>query len=60
MMKINEILSAKVGSNEMTKAAGPRRPLRKPPRRPLPASPPPRHVGNKPAQPPRSTKPTDK
>ena len=60
MMKINNTLPTKVGSNETAKAAGPRRPLRKPPRRSRPASPPPKPVGNKPAQSPRSTKPTGK
>ena len=44
-MKVNKTLSAKVRSNEVTKAAGPRRPLRKP-------------MGNKPTQPAPRTKPT--
>ena len=55
-MKINKTLAAQVGRDEVVKVAGPRRPLRKPPRKPLPSKP----TANKPAQPPRPTKPANK
>ena len=50
-MKTNKILTAKVRRDNLTKAAGPRRPLRKPPARPVAPSSPAKPAGNKPAQP---------
>ena len=59
-MKVNKTVSAKIRINEVTKAAGPRRPLRKPPGKPGTRSSPTKPAGNKPAQPSRPTKPTNK
>ena len=59
-MKAHKTLAAKVGSNEITKAAGPRRPLRKPPGKPIRPSSPAKPAGNKPAQPTRPARPADK
>ena len=59
-MKVNKTFAAKVGSNEITKAAGPRRPLRKPPGKSTPSFSPAKPTRNRPGQPPRSTKPTNK
>lgn len=59
-MKVNKTFAAKVRSNEITKAAGPRRPLRKPPGKPAPPSSPAKPAGNKPAQPNRPTRPANK
>lgn len=50
-MRANKTLAAKIKSNEITKAAGPRRPLRKPPGKPVPPASPAKPAGNKPAQP---------
>ena len=44
-MKVDKTLSAKVRSNEVAKAAGPRRPLRKPPGKPLSPSAPAKPAG---------------
>ena len=50
-MKDNKTRSTRVGNNEEKGAAGPRRPIRKPPGRPPSPSSPAKPVGNKPAQP---------
>ena len=59
-MKVNKTVSAKIRISEVTKAAGPRRPLRKPPGKPRTHSSPIKPAGNKPVQPPRPSKPTNK
>ncbi len=50
-MKVNKTVSAKIRINGVTKAAGPRRPLRKPPGKPGASARPAKPAGNKPAQP---------
>ena len=60
-MKNNKILSTKVKRDELTKAAGPRRPLRKPQGKPLPPSSPAKPpTRNKPTQPSQPSKPIGK
>ena len=59
-MKTNKILTKKVKRDNLTRAAGPRRPLRKPPARPRPSAPPTKPATKKPVQPSRPTKPTNK
>ena len=59
-MKVNKTVSAKIRINEITRAAGPRRPLRKPPGKPRPSAPPAKPATNKPVQPSRPTKPMNK
>ena len=59
-MKVSKTFSAKIQSNEVTKAAGPRRPLRKPPGKSAPPSSSAKPARNRPAQPSRSTKPPNK
>ena len=59
-MKVNKTVSAKIRINEITRAAGPRRPLRKPPGKPRPSTPPAKPETNKPVQPSRPTKPMNK
>ena len=61
IMKNNKTRSTRVGNNEEKSAAGPRRPVRKPPARPGAPSSPAKPAGNKPAQPsPPPKKPTGK
>ena len=50
-MKVNKTVSPKIRINEVTKAAGPRRPLRKPPGKLRPSAPPAKPATNKPVQP---------
>lgn len=52
--------STKTKLNEIVKAAGPRRPLRKPPAKPKPSSSSSRPTSSKPAQPSKSSKPSKK
>ena len=55
-MKVNKTVSAKIWINEVTKAAGPRRPLRKPPGKPGSPASPAKPARNKSAQPSPSPK----
>ena len=50
-MKNKKPLPARAGHDEILEAAGPRRPLRKPPGKPQSPSSPAKPAGNKPAQP---------
>ena len=50
-MKVNKTVSPEIWINEVTKAAGPRRPLRKPPAKPSVPSSPAKPDRNKPAHP---------
>ena len=59
-MKINKISSTKTKLDGVVKAAGPRRPLRKPPAKPKPSSSSSGPTSPKPAQPPKPSKPSKK
>ena len=59
-MRNNKVFSTEGGRDYVPLAAGPRKPLRKPPGKPLPPSSPAKPMGNKPAQPTRAPKPTNK
>lgn len=60
-MKNRRTRYTKAGNYEEKRAAGPRRPLRKPPGKPRPSAPPAKPEGNKPAQPsPPPKKPASK
>ncbi len=59
-MENKKPLPARAGHDEILEAAGPRKPLRKPPGKPLRPSSPAKPTTNKPAQPPRPTKSANK